>query len=210
MASVLSTKKWVGIFFSPFDFSDLEAHQHLFFFSTKECVSCPWAMARLQRRRSQLVEGREGRWLMEVSAPSKEIQAQGLTELSHAPLPKRGNEILFRMVFLLCPHSIFQKPCGRSVISLVLQPSLGLGLCEWPSQPCRYQRGRHRSEIQPATQPGRILEWLCGPKVPDSNHPPPLAASCAQCIEISADHVQSMPRPALVSVAKEESDWNQK
>ena len=107
-ASVLSPKK-SGWDFS-FPYFAFQIWKHIFFFSNKRMCLLSLGLARRQRR-SQCVEGREGRWLIEHSSHWKEIQAEGLPGLSEAPPSQRRQwDLLSDRVRILFSRNLVAGP----------------------------------------------------------------------------------------------------
>ena len=185
----------LGFFFPLFCFSDLEAH--FFFFSNKRMCLLSLRLARRQRR-SQCIEGREGRWLIEHSSHWKEIQAEGLPGLSEAPPSQRRQwDLLSDRVRILFPRNLVAGP------QFLLSSSPVWGWAHtsgWASH--AGVRMADTNEIQPDTHAGHIPEGLRGPRVSDG-HPTTTHTGrlCAQWIEISSvsSPCHAMPCPRVSS-----------
>lgn len=162
-ASVLYTKKRVGIFFPPFAFQTWNRIN--IFFSTKECVSCPqiwqgYKEANLQRaERREVTDRVRARW--------KVIWEQGLMVTALPPFQRRQLDIISDS-FSLCPNSIFQQPCGRSPVFLGLM---------WLAKLAMQVLALHSQIWNPAWHPIRMHSWMA---VWLQNLP--LSSTYAQCI----------------------------
>ena len=151
-ASVLSPKKGGWDFsFSYFAFQTWR-HINTFFFNKRMCLlSLGMAM---RQRRSQCVEGREGRWLMEHSSHWKEIQAEGLQGLSKAPPSQRRQwdlisdrvRIPFSRNFVAGPQFLLSSSPVWDWLALVAEPAMQVSA--WQTQ-----------KWDPAWHPLRTHSW---------------------------------------------------